>query len=487
MGFDNNEKFWISFNTPTNYVSLGAWKYAASPHDNVNVDAYDVNGVLLKRITWVNGAGNHQFSLSASGIKYLVGYATNNFSNSAYFTNLSFSDYADTVVTLQGFLDVAGVLTLNTANASLSGNGTVNGNVDNSAGTVSPGASTGNITIVNNFTQSGSGTLKMELAQGGQDLLVVNGAANLGGILEISLLDGFLPADGQIFKIMEYASYSGTFSRVTGLMFGGGYFDLEYKSKELNVVAHVTSVISGIIHDAATSAPLAGVDVAVGMQTVQTDSVGAYSFTVTPGSYTVVASRNGYESQSASVTTVGGQISTQNFTLKPLFSVTVTFSGSGKGSVSDAAAGLSCGSTCQNPFAWNTPLNLTAKALPYSLFTGWSGAGCSGTADCAFTVLAPTTVEANFDFDAAHSVRALGPPQVFYPSLQSAFDAASGVVQAWGVTFAETLLLNRSVAITLRGGYDAYYGGPGGVGVTMLQGKLTIEKGTLVVDGIAIR
>jgi hypothetical protein len=167
--------------------------------------------------------------------------------------------------------------------------------------------------------------------------------------------------------------------------------------------------------------------------------------------------------------------------------LTIQITGSGGGTVSDATVGFSCGSTCQQDITWNTPLNLTAEPFQYSLFTGWTGAGCLGAGTCSFTILDPITVSANFDIDYPHSVRALGPPQVFYPSLQSAFDAASGVVQAWGVTFAESLSLNRSVTIILLGSYDAYYGGPGDVGVTTLQGTLTIEKGSLIVDRVAIR
>ena len=166
--------------------------------------------------------------------------------------------------------------------------------------------------------------------------------------------------------------------------------------------------------------------------------------------------------------------------------VTIQFTGTGGGTVSDAAASISCGSACQKDIVWNTLLTLTAAPLPYSLFTGWIGAGCSGTAVCAFTVLAPTTVAANFDFDKAHSVRADGPPPVSYPSPLGAFnDVASGMIQAWGATFAETPTLNRPVAVKLLGGQNADYSAQ--TGVTTLQGKLTIGKGSLVLDRLVIR
>ncbi len=166
--------------------------------------------------------------------------------------------------------------------------------------------------------------------------------------------------------------------------------------------------------------------------------------------------------------------------------LTVQFTGTGGGTVSDASAGLSCGSNCQRDIVWNSPLNLTAVASQYSLFTGWSGGGCSGTANCVFTVTTPVTVTANFTQDSAHSVRGDGPPQVNYSSLQDAFTLApTCLLRAWGVTFIENLTLNRSVAFKLLGGQNADYSAS--VGMTTIQGKLTIGKGSLVAERITIR
>jgi hypothetical protein len=83
-------------------------------------------------------------------------------------------------------------------------------------------------------------------------------------------------------------------------------------------------------------------------------------------------------------------------------------------------------------------------------------------------------------------VRADGPPQLFYTTLQGAFDDVDGgVVRAWGVTFTESLSLNRPVAVKLLGGYNIDWSGP--TGVTTIDGDLTIDTGSLVVDRVAIR
>ena len=89
--------------------------------------------------------------------------------------------------------------------------------------------------------------------------------------------------------------------------------------------------------------------------------------------------------------------------------------------------------------------------------------------------------------DSTHSVRADGPPLVNYSSLQDAFTLApAGVLRAWGVTFAEkSLTLNRSVALKLLGGWNADYTDP--TGMTTIQGKLTVGKGSLVAERVVIR
>ena len=72
-------------------------------------------------------------------------------------------------------------------------------------------------------------------------------------------------------------------------------------------------------------------------------------------------------------------------------SLTITKSGMGHGSVS-------CnGGACAPSYAEGTVLTLTAGPDSDSNFTGWSGAGCSGTGACQVTIEADTPVSAGFD------------------------------------------------------------------------------------------
>ena len=79
--------------------------------------------------------------------------------------------------------------------------------------------------------------------------------------------------------------------------------------------------------------------------------------------------------------------------------LTVTKNGNGTGSVTSTPAGIDCGPTCSSDFDYGTEATLTATAAEGSTFTGWSGAGCSGTGDCQVTVLEATSVTAEFTAD----------------------------------------------------------------------------------------
>ncbi len=77
-------------------------------------------------------------------------------------------------------------------------------------------------------------------------------------------------------------------------------------------------------------------------------------------------------------------------------SLTVSKTGTGSGIVTSLPAGISCGSTCNGLFDSGTPITLSASANSGSTFTGWTGAGCSGTGTCQITIGGTTTVSAAF-------------------------------------------------------------------------------------------
>jgi hypothetical protein len=118
--------------------------------------------------------------------------------------------------------------------AALSGAGTVRGDLTN-AGALAvgqPGVSgplTGTLEVTGNYTQAATGSLALKLAgPGGNDLLQVDGAAALGGTLNVSLLGTFIPSAGQSFYLIEYASRSGTFATLNLPSYSGGALVAQY-------------------------------------------------------------------------------------------------------------------------------------------------------------------------------------------------------------------------------------------------------------------
>jgi hypothetical protein len=116
-------------------------------------------------------------------------------------------------------------VSINIQGGTLTGIGTITGSVTTAtgagAGQVSPGLSPGILNITGTYTQGAAGALNIELGgttpgnnANNHDQLNVSGAATLSGVLNVSLVNGFTPAAGDTFTIMNYGSHSGTFTTV---------------------------------------------------------------------------------------------------------------------------------------------------------------------------------------------------------------------------------------------------------------------------------
>jgi autotransporter-associated beta strand protein len=128
-----------------------------------------------------------------------------------------------------GVLQVDGSISSNTFvnhGGALAGGGTINGNVTNNhVGKVSPGdvlSVPGVLTVEDNYTQTPSAALLIQIAgadAGQVSVLDVRGNANLNGFLNPVLLNGFVPAIGQSFTFLNYASFTGFFSHIQNAVF----------------------------------------------------------------------------------------------------------------------------------------------------------------------------------------------------------------------------------------------------------------------------
>jgi hypothetical protein len=132
---------------------------------------------------------------------------------------------------------------LNFYGGTLEGVGSINGDVANIGGTVSPGSSPGNLHIAGNYTQGLAGTLNIELGgyvSGTQyDLLDVTGLVTLSGALNVSLINNFMPITGDVFRIINFSTRSGDFVTEIGLIVGDCILLPTYSSDNLSLIAVV--------------------------------------------------------------------------------------------------------------------------------------------------------------------------------------------------------------------------------------------------------
>jgi hypothetical protein len=103
--------------------------------------------------------------------------------------------------------------------------------------------------------------------------------------------------------------------------------------------------------------------------------------------YCIIKVRNGNWQVDVPVFVPGGSSS---------YALTITKSGNGSGSVTSSPSGISCGLDCSESYNPKTNVTLSAAADTGSIFTGWSGGGCSGTNPCTVTMNGNTVVTATF-------------------------------------------------------------------------------------------
>jgi T5SS/PEP-CTERM-associated repeat protein len=126
-------------------------------------------------------------------------------------------------------------------------------------GAVSPGSSPGKITFAGDVALNSTAVLNIEL--GGAtpatqfDQLLVSGALSLGGILNVSLINGFNPAADDSFNILDWGTLTGTFNTTQLPTLAAGF---EWNLSQLytnGILAIASTTIPGDFnHDGAVNA-----------------------------------------------------------------------------------------------------------------------------------------------------------------------------------------------------------------------------------------
>jgi hypothetical protein len=135
------------------------------------------------------------------------------------------------------------------------------------------------------------------------------------------------------------------------------------------------------------------------------------------------------------------------------YTLSVSTTGTGAGTVASADGYIACGSVCDHRYAGEPTVTLTASAAPGSVFTGWSG-DCAGTAaTCTVSMTAARSVGAGFAGAYTLTVAKAGPA------------AASGTVTSspagisCGSDCSEAYAGGTSVTLTATAGTGARFTG----------------------------
>jgi hypothetical protein len=138
---------------------------------------------------------------------------------------------------------------VNVSGGSMLGHGTIFGNVTMTGGVMQPGDVTvpGTLTINGDFSHS-TALFDELISASGNGLLVVNGVATLGpdSLLNIDLLGGFTPFDGETFTIMDFSSGSGEFANAPPAGFVMDGFDWTISYNANSIVLDAVSPVSGV-------------------------------------------------------------------------------------------------------------------------------------------------------------------------------------------------------------------------------------------------
>lgn len=149
----------------------------------------------------------------------IVSGATLDFQNTLSLVGNTLTKTGEGILTVNNPSNTGGG-TVDVQGGTVSGGGTIGGDLNNAAGSIAPGISSGILTVGGDFSQQPNGTLEIEiggLAQGDDyDTLAVTGTANVDGNLMVSLIDDFIPPAGQQFTVLTSAGLNASSLTLTG-------------------------------------------------------------------------------------------------------------------------------------------------------------------------------------------------------------------------------------------------------------------------------
>lgn len=155
----------------------------------------------------------------------------------------------------------------------LNGGGRIRGSLTN-RGVLSPGNTVGTFNITGDYSASGTAVHALEISSlSSFDNLYIAGSAALNGALNVSFSGGYVPVLGNTFRILSFASGSGTFSSASlPALPAGMYWKLNYNPTDVTLeITNINPCIPPVTP--ATVSGLVNVCAYVGTNTPLTYSV----------------------------------------------------------------------------------------------------------------------------------------------------------------------------------------------------------------------
>jgi Divergent InlB B-repeat domain/FG-GAP-like repeat len=154
-------------------------------------------------------------------------------------------------------------------------------------------------------------------------------------------------------------------------------FNVAPQTYTLNVNVVKAMASAGTGNGAVTSNP-AGIN-CVGdcSESYTSGTVVALSAIPAPGSIFSGWSGSGCATGSVTMSNHRNCTATFNAVAVQTFGLTISKGGTGSGTVASSPAGINCGSDCSQSYTNGTVVALSATSAPGSIFSGWSGSGCT--------------------------------------------------------------------------------------------------------------
>jgi len=227
----------------------------------------------------------------------------------------------------------------------------------------------------------------------------------------------------------------------------------------------------GLIYVADTSNSMirtvtsAGVVTTVGGSVLAYESVdgaGSYARFAVPGGIAADATGNIYVADTGNNAirkgTLGGATTGE---------LTVLLQGTGSGTVTSTPSGILCGTDCHETLTLGTVVTLNAVATFGSVFTGWTGTGCSGTNECVMTFDGSTAVAATFESSFTLSVSKTGTGTGTVNTVKAGIACGSDCSESYPVGVLVTLTATADAGSAFAGWAGGGCSGTGSCTVTM--------------------